>query len=78
MSRKGDCWDNAVAESFFGTLKSEALFNRTFENREEATMAIFEYIEVYYNRQRQHSALGYLTPEKSEEQYHQLLCTKVS
>lgn len=78
MSRKGDCWDNAVAESFFGTLKSEALFNKTYANREEATVAIFEYIEVYYNRQRQHSAVGYKTPEQSEQHYYQLLCTKVS
>lgn len=78
MSRKGDCWDNAVVESFFGTLKSEALFNKTHRNREEATMAIFEYIEVYYNRQRQHSAVGYQTPEEIEQYYYQLPCTKVS
>ena len=76
--RVPDCWDNAVVESFFGTLKSEAFFNKTHGNREEATMAIFEYIEVYYNRQRQHSAVGYQTPEESEQLYYQLPCTKVS
>jgi putative transposase len=62
MSRKGDCWDNAVSESFFHTLKVEALHHRSFKTREEAKTAIFEYIEVFYNRVRIHSSNDYLSP----------------
>ena len=62
MSRKGDCWDNAVAESFFGALKSELVNDADFATRAEARTAIFEYIEVFHNRQRLHSSLGYLAP----------------
>ena len=62
MSRKGDCWDNAVAESFFHTLKTELIHHCQFKNREEATQAIFDYIEVFYNRVRIHSANDYLSP----------------
>jgi len=62
MSRKGDCFDNACAESFFSTLKNELVHHQTFQSREEARMAIFDYIEVFYNRQRLHQTLGYLTP----------------
>ena len=62
MSRKGDCWDNAVAESFFHTLKVELINGKTYNTRQKAKMAIFEYIEVFYNRQRRHSYLGYLSP----------------
>ena len=62
MSRKGDCWDNAVAESFFHTLKVELIHHCKFETREEARTAIFEYIEVFYNRQRLHSSNGYEAP----------------
>lgn len=62
MSRKGDCWDNAVAESFFHTLKTELVHHCDFETREDARAAIFEYIEVFYNRQRLHSANGYEAP----------------
>lgn len=58
MSRKGDCWDNAPMESFFGTLKQELVYQERFETRTEAQLKIFEYIEVFYNRQRRHSALG--------------------
>lgn len=61
MSRKGNCWDNAVAESFFNTLKTEMVYHHRFATRQEARLAIFEYIEVFYNRERRHSALGYLT-----------------
>lgn len=64
MSRKGNCWDNAVAESFFGSLKSEMIYRSTFETREQATAALFDYIEIFYNRSRLHSALGYLTPQE--------------
>ena len=66
MSRRGDCWDNAVVESFFATLKLELIFRRTFRTRREAILAIFRYIEVFYNRQRRHSYLGYLSPVEFE------------
>ena len=66
MSRKAECWDNAVAESFFGTLKQELTYHETYDTREEARQAIFEYIEVFYNRQRRHSTLGYMTPTTFE------------
>lgn len=62
MSNKGDCWDNAVAESFFGSLKTELIYQFKFKTREEAKNAIFEYIEVFYNRVRIHSANNYLSP----------------
>jgi putative transposase len=62
MSRKGNCWDNAVAESFFATLKVELVRDSDFFTREQARREIFEYIEVFYNRQRRHSSLGYATP----------------
>jgi len=62
MSRKGNCWDNAVAESFFRTLKTELIYLEDFDTHEQAQMAVFEYVEVFYNRQRCHSANGYLAP----------------
>lgn len=63
MSAKGDCWDNAVAESFFATLKKELIYLTSYSTRAEARQEIFEYIEVFYNRSRRHSALGYRSPE---------------
>lgn len=69
MSRKGDCWDNAVAESFFATLKFELVDRQVFPTRQAARLAIFEYIEVFYNRQRIHQTLGYLTPLECETSY---------
>ncbi|TPQ24330.1 hypothetical protein C2U68_20340 [Methylomonas koyamae] len=68
MSRKGNCWDNAVSESFFHTLKTELIHHQTFRNRVEARQAVFEYIEVFYNRERLHSANGYLSPADYELQ----------
>ena len=68
MSRKGDCWDNAVAESFFATLKKELVHGAAWQTREEARAALFEYIELWYNRERRHSSLGYLSPAEYEEQ----------
>ena len=62
MSRNGDCWDNAVAESFFHTLKLDLIHEKTYNTRQEAKTAIFECIEGFYNRQRRHSYLGYLSP----------------
>ena len=67
MSRKGDCWDNAVAESFFHTLKTELTHHEQFQTRKEAKQKIFHYIEVYYNRLRMHSANDYLSPVEYEE-----------
>jgi len=68
MSRKGDCWDNAVAESFFHTLKVELVHRMKFKTREEAKRKIFEYVETYYNRKRAHSTLGFLSPFEYERQ----------
>jgi putative transposase len=62
MSRKGNCWDNAVVESFFSSLKQELVYRTDFATRQQARSALFEYIEVFYNRQRRHSTLGYLSP----------------
>jgi transposase InsO family protein len=66
MSAKGDCWDNACAESFWATLKTELVNQQRYATREEARQSIFEYIEVFYNRKRLHSALGYMSPEAFE------------
>lgn len=66
MSRKGDCWDNAVAESFFKTIKSELLYWFNFKTREEAELSIFEYIEMFYNTNRLHSSIDYMSPAAYE------------
>jgi transposase InsO family protein len=66
MSRRGDCWDNAPMESFFASLKKELVRGEEFATRDEARAELFEYIEVFYNRVRRHSALGYLSPEEYE------------
>ncbi len=66
MSRKGDCWDNAVSESFFHSLKTELVHHERFKTRAEANQAIFEYIEVFYNRQRLHSTNDYMSPVNYE------------
>ena len=68
MSRKGNCYDNAVAESFFHTLKTELIFHQNYKTKSQAKQSIFEYIEFYYNRQRSHSANNYLSPVEFEEQ----------
>ena len=68
MSRTGDCWDNAVVESFFATLTKELLNDRSFRTRADASRAIFEFIEIWYNRQRRHSTLDYRTPVEFETQ----------
>lgn len=69
MSRRGNCWDNAVAESFFGTLKSELIHPRIFSTRTLARTVIAEWIEVFYNRQRLHSIIGYLSSAQFEQNY---------
>ena len=68
MSRKGNCWDNAPMESCFGTIKTELVHHACYPTREAARHDLFAYIEGYYNRQRLHSALGYITPEQAERQ----------
>ena len=68
MSRRGDCYDNAVAESFFATLKRELADDADWHTRDEARTAVFQYIEVWYNRRRRHSTLGYVSPEQYEQQ----------
>jgi putative transposase len=68
MSRVGDCWDNAVVESFFATLKTELVAGTDWRTRDEARQALFEYLEVWYNRRRRHSTLGYLSPAEFEQQ----------
>ena len=72
LSRPGQCWDNAVAESFFSTLKEELLYRSAWPTRAAARRAIFEYVEVFYNRQRLHSSLGYLSPTDYEAQQRDL------
>ena len=69
MCGKGNCYDNAVCESFFHTLKTELVYFEKYETREQAKQSIFEYVEVFYNRQRMHSALSYKTPLQFEEFY---------
>ena len=67
MSGKGNCYDNAVAESFFATLKREEINRKKYEDIEKARVELFDYIEIFYNRQRLHSALGYKTPLEAAE-----------
>lgn len=67
MSRKGNCYDNAVMESFFATLKKELVHQSDYATRQEARQSLFEYVEVFYNRRRRHSALGYVSPDQYEQ-----------
>ncbi len=69
MSRKSNCWDNAVAESFFSSLKKERVKKRIYKTREMARADMFDYIEMFYNRVRRHSANGWLSPEAFEQKY---------
>lgn len=70
MSRKGNCWDNAPTESFFGKLKTEWVYGVDYDDHDEANQHLFEYIEVFYNRKRKHAALGYQTPAAFEEAFY--------
>jgi len=72
MSRKGNCWDNAVMESFFSRLKVELIYAENYKAVDEARAGIFEYIELFYNKTRRHSANGYLSPDQYERKYSQL------
>jgi len=69
VSRKGDCWDNAVAESFFGSLKTERVFFSQYKTRDEAKRDLVDYIEMFYNSKRLHSYLGYVSPKRFEEMW---------
>ena len=70
MSRKGNCWDNAVAESFFHLLKTELVYHTRWAGYDEAHREVFEYIELFYNRERSHATLGYLSPAQFEQRRH--------
>jgi transposase InsO family protein len=72
MSRKGNCWDNAVMESFFSRLKVELIYAENYRTVEQARSGIFDYIEVFHNRKRRHSAIGYVSPHQYEQQFKQL------
>lgn len=74
MSRKGNCWDNAPMEAFWGKMKYEWLVDKHFRTREEARAAVFEYVEIFYNRQRIHKSNGYLTPDE----YYKMRSDKAS
>lgn len=78
MSRRGNCWDNAPVESFFSTLKRELVHHRRYQTRAEARVDIFEYIEVWYNRLRRHSSLGYQSPAQYEELFESSSLTRVA
>lgn len=71
MSRKGNSWDNACIESFFGNLKTEGIDEKRYETREEAKKDIFMYIEMFYNRQRRHETLGYVSPAEREKRFRE-------
>jgi putative transposase len=70
MSEVGQCWDNPPVESFFGRLKCELASDHVFATRDQARAAIFEYLEVFYNRVRRHSSLGFASPAEFERAYH--------
>jgi putative transposase len=77
MSRKGNCWDNAVMESFFSRLKVELIYAENYRTVEEARSGIFEYIEMFYNRVRRHSSIGYVSPHVYEQQFEQLTVSTI-
>ena len=69
MSRRGNCYDNAVMERFFWSLKHEWTKHESFEDLDKARLSVFEYIEAFYNRERIHQALGYMTPDQFEDEH---------
>ena len=75
MSRLGNCWDNAPMESFFATLKTELVHHERYATRDQARRSVFEYLEVFYNRVRRHSALGYVSPHDFESRQNFALAT---
>ena len=70
MSRRGNCYDNAPTECFFGNLKSEWVHGEDYQDHDQARQHVFNYIELFYNRQRKHAALNYLSPAAFEDLYH--------
>ncbi len=70
MNRKGECQDNAVAESFFSTLKTELVYQKSYQTREESQSSVFKYIEVFYNKVRRHSYLDYESPVNYEKAFY--------
>jgi putative transposase len=70
MSRKGNCYDNAPMESFWGTLKNELIYHQRYATRQQAIQEITEYIEIFYNRQRRQARLGYLSPAAYGQQFY--------
>ena len=74
MSRKGDCWDNAVAESFFSHLKARVIEGRSFRDERELRRVVFEYIEIHYARERKHSSNGWKRPQQYENEFAEKLC----
>ena len=77
MSRKGNCWDNAVAESFFHSIKIELIYGECFNTRRELQYEVFDYIEKFYNQRRRHSSIGYLSPVEFEMGLRRQLEVKV-
>lgn len=77
MSRKGNCWDNAVMESFFGRFKVELIYAENYKTVETAQAGIFEYIELFHNQKRRHSAIGYMSPLEYEQQHEQLTVSTI-
>ncbi len=77
MSRTGNCWDNAVMESFFSRLKVELIYAENYQTTEQARTGIFEYIEMFYNRRRRHSAINYMSPTDYEEQFERLTVSTI-
>ena len=77
MSRKGNCWDNAVMESFFSRLKVELIYAENYKSVDDARAGIFEYIEIFYNRNRRHTAIGCVSPHVFEQQYKQLTVSTI-
>ena len=71
MGSRGDCFDNAVAESFFASIKTELIHGRSWPTKAELRTEVFEYIEVFFNRRRRHSTLGFLSPAQFESDHHQ-------
>ncbi len=71
LGSRGDCFDNAVSEAFFASLEDELLDRSTFRTHAEARIAVFDYIAAFYNTQRRHSTLGYLSPAESERRFHE-------
>ena len=77
MSRTGNCWDNAVMESFFSRLKVELIYAEQYQTIDEVRSGVFEYIEMFYNRKRRHSAIGYMSPIDFEQQYERLTVSTI-